>query len=118
MGTLPAKPPCAKARARTVRVDLTPSDVNPFFVLTVTERKSARTVIRDTYFVRELQSDLGRAFEVRKAGAAEPYHVLLAEDDRRCECKGFLAHGHCRHVEGLQALLAAGKLDAAEAAAA
>jgi hypothetical protein len=27
-----------------------------------------------------------------------------------CECMGFLAHGHCKHVEGLLALMREGQL--------
>ena len=59
------------------------------------------------YWCRFLASDFGRAVELQKwDDAAEAYHVLLSGDGRHsCECKGFLHHGHCKHVEGLAALL-------------
>ena len=31
-------------------------------------------------------------------------------DKRTCECKGFLHHGHCKHADGIAALIAAGQL--------
>jgi hypothetical protein len=54
-----------------------------------------------------------RAYTVEKQGAEqEPYHVNLgdAENPPSCECKGFLRHGHCRHIEGLTALTNASRL--------
>jgi hypothetical protein len=42
----------------------------------------------------------------------ETYHVCLdpAGGRHSCECRGFLRHGHCKHVEALWALRAAGQL--------
>jgi hypothetical protein len=65
------------------------------------------------YFVRPLPADFGSAYEVRKIGLAgfEPaYHVNLNGPDSSCECKGFLHHRHCKHVEGLAALRSAGRI--------
>jgi hypothetical protein len=71
------------------------------------------------YDVRELDGGPdGRGFELTKVPALpgeEPYHVWLSmtnPQDRTCECKGFLRHGHCKHTAGLAALLA--HQDAAE----
>jgi hypothetical protein len=82
-----------------------------------------RKVVVDDYFILPLPSDFGVAFEVTKLvpgkGADTRYAVNLGGEGEpaTCECKGFLAHGHCRHLEGLAALRAAGRLGAAPAAA-
>jgi hypothetical protein len=57
-------------------------------------------------------STVGRAFLVEKVFALEEaaYHVNLNGQQSSCECKGFLHHGHCKHVEGLTVLVQAGKL--------
>jgi hypothetical protein len=41
---------------------------------------------------------------------AGEYHVLLAGRQSSCECRGFLRHGHCKHLDALQALVASGQL--------
>jgi hypothetical protein len=72
------------------------------------------------YTVREFRSDLGgRAFELVKLGLeadGEVYHVRLTGDHRQdsCSCRGFVRHSHCKHRDGLQALVAAGRLPAQE----
>jgi hypothetical protein len=70
------------------------------------------------YYVRELPAADGRGFEVEKIDlqvALEDrtaYHVYLAANgqDRSCECRGFCRWGHCKHSDGLSALIANGKL--------
>jgi hypothetical protein len=71
----------------------------------------------DRYFLEELPSDDGRGFSLtRLATEKEPEsvtsHVNLypASGHHGCECKGFLRHGHCKHVESLVALDKAGRL--------
>ncbi len=92
--------------ARAIGVAVRPSEVNPFFVVRVTEGKKL-----DHYAVTPIPSDWGTAYAVEKLGAEqEPYHVNLAGADSVCDCKGFTRHGHCRHVEGLAALTKAGRL--------
>jgi hypothetical protein len=64
-------------------------------------------------FLTILAADFGRGFQVEKVGLHEnepPYHVNIDADKRTCECKGFLRHGHCKHSDGLAALIAAGRL--------
>ena len=47
----------------------------------------------------------GRGFAVHKLGMGTLYHVRIGTaDECSCECLGFLRHGYCRHVLGLQAL--------------
>ena len=48
----------------------------------------------------------GRGFAVHRLGVGHLYHVRVGRrEDCSCECLGFLAHGRCRHVLGLLALL-------------
>ena len=65
------------------------------------------------YFLTLIPADFGRGFKVEKIGLHEndpPYHVHIDADKRSCECKGFLRHGHCKHADGIAALIAAGRL--------
>jgi hypothetical protein len=65
------------------------------------------------YFLTAMATDFGRGFAVEKVGlyATEgQYAVNIDEDKRACDCKGHARHGHCRHADGLAALIAAGRL--------
>jgi hypothetical protein len=64
------------------------------------------------YTFREIPCFIGgRAFAVHRLGVGELYHVRVGKrEDCSCECLGFLAHGRCRHVLGLLALLRRGVL--------
>jgi hypothetical protein len=64
------------------------------------------------YFLTTIPADFGRGFMLEKVGidAAGKYAVNIDGDGRTCECKGHLRHGHCKHSDGLAALIAAGKL--------
>ena len=65
------------------------------------------------YLLTPLAADFGRGFQVEKIGLegnGEVYHVNLDGDKKTCECEGFLKWGHCKHADGLAALIAAGKL--------
>jgi hypothetical protein len=61
------------------------------------------------YLFRWLPPDCGKAVELTKLaedGRNEVYHVLLGADGgASCDCKGFLRWDHCKHAEGLLALL-------------
>lgn len=87
---------------------------------------TGKRVVRTTtygYHVERVECDFGAAaFRLEKYAAQQVegeenvYHVLLdlaPEGDHpshSCECKGFLAHGHCKHLESLLALHRAGRL--------
>jgi hypothetical protein len=64
------------------------------------------------YTFREIPCFIGgRGFAVHRLGLGELYHVRVGEPkDCSCECLGYLAHGHCRHILGLLALVREGKL--------
>ena len=63
------------------------------------------------YFLTEVQGvAFGRGFLVEKIGHEESYHVNIDHDRRTCECEGYITHSHCKHADGLAALLAAGRI--------
>ena len=64
------------------------------------------------YTFREIACAIGgRGFAVHRLGVGTLYHVRVGRrEDCSCECLGFLAHGRCRHVLGLLALLRRGLL--------
>jgi hypothetical protein len=64
------------------------------------------------YTLREVPCEIGgRGFAVHRLGLGTLYHVRVGTPQEcSCECLGFLAHGHCRHILGLLALMREGKL--------
>lgn len=74
--------------------------------------------ISDHYHTQEIESDFGRGFVMTKHvmhedgswTANDPYHVNIDGKCSSCECKGYLKHWHCRHIESLTALINAGKV--------
>ena len=63
------------------------------------------------YYLHRLVSDYGTGFRLEKFGSDETYAVNLNGQKSTCECKGFLRRNHCKHVDGLAALVKAGKLE-------
>ena len=59
------------------------------------------------YSFREIHCDIGgRGFIVQRQDAVETYHVRIGKPaECGCECRGFLRHGHCKHIVGLLALV-------------
>lgn len=62
------------------------------------------------YLITEIPADFGRGFTMEKLTDGTVYHVNLDGERSTCECKGFLRHRHCKHANGLAALIAAGRL--------
>lgn len=64
------------------------------------------------YALQEIPCEIGgRGFAVHRLGLGELYHVRVGGPlDCSCECLGFLRHGYCKHVLGLQALIRHGLL--------
>lgn len=113
--TTAARPVKAKPRKkdRTVRVLALLPD-RTAGVLQIAEGK-----VTDRYFFSEVPDDFGRGFLVEKwqpgteqaAGfICRSYHVNVDGKASSCECLGHTRWSHCRHVESLTALIAAGKL--------
>ena len=66
------------------------------------------------YMLHTLPADRVAGFRLSKAdrgdGPEAEYDVRLDGQFSSCECKGFLRWNHCKHVEGLAALVKCGKL--------
>jgi hypothetical protein len=83
--------------------------------LTVTQGRDTKDVA--TYRVVEFKNALGRAFRlVKVAGGSDRettnYDVLIDPHGHdSCECRGFLRHGHCKHVDAIRSMIAEGAFD-------
>ncbi|MBI3822441.1 MAG: hypothetical protein HY289_07150 [Planctomycetes bacterium] len=64
------------------------------------------------YVFKEVPCEIGgRGFVVHRLGLGEVYDVRIGDPmNCSCECLGFLAHGRCKHVQGLAALIGHGLL--------
>jgi hypothetical protein len=63
------------------------------------------------YWLEPVPTDWGKGFRLEKFHSGDVYHVHLdGALGHSCECKGFLHHGHCKHVSAVSALVAAGRL--------
>jgi hypothetical protein len=90
--------------ARSIRLCVRPHEQGSGVVRIAVGGKEA------DYFLTELAADFGRGFLLEKIGAEESYHVNVDADRKTCECKGYLRHSHCKHGDGLAALIAVGQL--------
>src|SRR4051812_46550026 len=87
---------------RTICLKLKPFEGNPG-VVSITVGKE-----QVDYFLTEIPADFGRGFKVEKMGLdAEPvaYHVNIDGDNKTCECKGHARWHHCKHADGIAALV-------------
>jgi hypothetical protein len=67
----------------------------------------------ETYRVAEFVPDMdGRAFTLTKSDGDHYSCLVVNSQDGLCECRGFEKEGHCKHLDTLRAMLAAGELDA------
>ena len=92
---------------RTVRLTLKPFDGNPGVARITVGKDQA------DYFLTEIPADFGRGFKVEKMGDGEQpaaYQVNIDGANRTCECQGFGRWHHCKHADGLAALVKAGKV--------
>jgi hypothetical protein len=91
---------------RSIRLCIRPLGRSPGVI-----RLTVGTAAAD-YYVFCLPADFGIAFRVVKIGLHEEgeYAVNIDGEKRSCECKGFLHHGHCKHADGIAALIARGQL--------
>ncbi len=83
------------------------------------EERGPRSSNESWYFVQIIPSAWGFGVRWEKwtvsGGDGTAYEANVGDNDGPpcCSCKGFEAHGHCRHVEATRALLANGKLPVA-----
>ena len=48
----------------------------------------------------------GRGFALQRLDKDQRYNVRVGKpEESSCECLGFLAHGHCKHIEGMRTLM-------------
>lgn len=85
-----------RSNARIIR----PPDVDGLSVVCLGVRSD-----QTYYVVTATKTDDGRAFTMVRLGARLPYHVQIGLETS-CDCTGFLAHAHCKHVDGVRELLA------------
>jgi hypothetical protein len=91
--------------ARSIRLCITPSPISAGVV-----RINVGQKMQD-YFLTEVEGvSFGRGFLLEKIGHEETYHVNIDDAKRTCECEGHNTHSHCKHADGLAALIAAGRL--------
>ena len=90
---------------RRIKVLLPFNDEGQNAVVNITVGKQS-----DRYYVAKVAADWGKGFTLAKFGSEDQYHVNLNADGNSCDCKGHLRHGHCKHADGLAALVKAGKL--------
>ena len=99
--------------ARSIRLLSAPTADRPGLVRITAGKLST------LYRLSLIPADYGAGFDLTKclmvqvepgvyeARDGETYHVNLAGS---CECKGFLRHGRCKHLDGLRKLATLGQL--------
>ena len=109
--TAPARQRKPRAKpARSIRLALLPFEGNPGVVRITVGKQST------DYLLLPIPCEVGgAAYQLSKLGLeadGEVYHVRLTGDPRQdsCDCKGFVRHSHCKHRDGLAALVQAGRL--------
>lgn len=115
MASLPATSAASKPALppRTVRLTIHTPNLRS---VTITQWKSRRTAEVDVYWLDAVPSNFGDGFRLTKAvpnsNDSEPdhYDVHLSDEGHTCECRGFLRHGHCKHIHSLVALRDQGKI--------
>jgi hypothetical protein len=89
-----------KRSPRVIRL-MRPLDSCGVGVFAIIDRKTA------FYAFKEIPCEIGgRGFALHRLGLGDLYHVCISSPaESSCECLGFLRHGHCKHVQGLSALI-------------
>lgn len=91
-----------KTPPRRIRLLRHPAEGDGVGLCAITSGKSS------TFYVfYEIGSDIGgRGFAIHRLGVGPLYHVRVGRpEDCSCECMGYLAHGECKHLLGLLALV-------------
>jgi hypothetical protein len=98
--------PETSRKKRTIRLMRSPR-IDGLGIFCVTDDEAAVN-----YVFCEIPCDIGgRGFAVHRLGLGQLYHVRLGtRDECSCECLGYLAHGRCKHLQALLALMRRHKL--------
>jgi hypothetical protein len=91
--------------ARTIRLVVPPNAEGRNAVVRIAVGQDAAD-----YLLDRLPSDFGTAFRLQKAGEDVFYNVCLSDGGNLCDCQGHARWQHCKHADGLAALVQAGKL--------
>ena len=98
-----------RKRQRFCKIVKNPSGYG-YDVLVIRQPRPKSADLLDYYTVEAFPSHMGeRGIELTK-GDGTVYHVNIDGRASTCDCKGFDAHGHCKHCESLLALQQRGKL--------
>jgi hypothetical protein len=105
-----------RPHTRSVKVLIPPSPEQPAAYVRITQDGEEAH-----YWVDAIPADFGKGFKLSKPGheggadaESGDYHVLLDGNASSCTCPAGTYHGYCKHVDGLRALDAAGKLPRAD----
>lgn len=113
----------ATAKVTAVYQDNGPADGLPrLFLFSNWSERLADWRTRDSYRVEEIPAPDGRGFMLHRSVEAIAhdgpdadtfYGVLVAANhqDHTCTCRGFQAHGHCKHHDAIRNMLDAGHID-------
>jgi hypothetical protein len=98
--------PAKSEEKRSIRL-VYPVDERGVGAFTITVGKNS-----SNYTFCEIPCEIGgRGFAVHRMGLGNRYDVRVGKpEDISCECLGFYAHGRCKHVLGLSALIRLGKI--------
>jgi hypothetical protein len=94
-------------KVRTCRLSTTHAGT---LALTIRQQQGTQAVQVDVYYLEPIPSQLGGRGLILHKHDCTSYCVRLDGKDSECDCKGFTRFHHCKHVEALTALQAAGKL--------
>jgi hypothetical protein len=93
--------------SKRIRIAFTASEELRGGVLVISNDRTA-----EDYAVVEFDPDWrGRSFCLAKYNGPEAYSVFCGSPEQTtCDCHGFQAHAHCKHVAALERLIAEGCL--------
>src|SRR5262245_26281119 len=78
--------------------------------LVIRQQQGQQAPQTDVYYLEPIVCQLGGRGLILHKHDGTSYCVRLDGTDSECDCKGFEAHGHCKHCENLLALQQRGKL--------
>ena len=110
--TAPVRKP-RPAPVRAVWLNEAPGCDEAILTIALTHRPTEKGRQVNDYYIRRIDHDFGTdAFEVEKFAiqGGEVYHVMLSADGDTCDCPGHTRWSHCKHLDTVRELVAAGRL--------